>query len=229
VRQRRALPLRQDAPGPPSQQQQQQREQQQQQQWQEETKQQRRRPRLAASGLAAFGAAAAALAACPGAHAAGLIAEPSNALSLPTWAIHVSSGEPAQGVPCRLLPRRSRAHSPPGCWRPLQTPPPPAQHKPPPRAPASRPAPLVAEWLIAIGLFWRYAEVSGNPRWKGMSWAMLPALGSAMSACTWHFFYNSPDLDFLVAIQAGLTVVGNATCWVAAYRIYQAAKAEQGA
>ena len=43
----------------------------------------------------------------------------------------------------------------------------------------------VTEWLLAIALFWRYAEVSGNPRWKGMSWAMLPALGSAMSACTW--------------------------------------------
>jgi hypothetical protein len=44
-----------------------------------------------------------------------------------------------------------------------------------------------------------------------------------------HFFYNSLELDFLVAIQAGLTVVGNATCWIAAYRIYTAAKAEQGA
>ncbi|GBF92852.1 ycf49 [Raphidocelis subcapitata] len=156
-------------------------QQQQQREQGETTQQQRRRPRLAAGGLAAFGAAAAvsaALAACPEARAAGLIAEPANALSLPTWAIHVSS---------------------------------------------------VAEWLIAIGLFWRYAEVSGNPRWKGMSWAMLPALGSAMSACTWHFFYNSPDLDFMVAMQAALTVIGNATCWLAAYRIYAAAKAQPGA
>lgn len=24
---------------------------------------------------------------------------------------------------------------------------------------------------------------------------MLPCLGSAMCACTWHFFYNSPDLQ----------------------------------
>jgi hypothetical protein len=52
-----------------------------------------------------------------------------------------------------------------------------------------------------MGLMWRYAEVSGNPRWKGMTWGMLPALGSAMSACTWHFFYNSPDLEFLVPLQ----------------------------
>jgi hypothetical protein len=41
---------------------------------------------------------------------------------------------------------------------------------------------------------WRYGEVSGNPRWKGMAWGMVPCLGSAMCACTWHFFYNSPDL-----------------------------------
>ena len=48
-----------------------------------------------------------------------------------------------------------------------------------------------------------------------------------MSACTWHFFYNSPDLEFLVALQAFLTVVGNITCGVAAFRIWQGAKAEQ--
>eukprot|EP00879_Flechtneria_rotunda_P008560 GHRR01008970.1.p1 GENE.GHRR01008970.1~~GHRR01008970.1.p1 ORF type:complete len:188 (+),score=52.05 GHRR01008970.1:76-639(+) len=104
--------------------------------------------------------------------------EPSNALSLPTWAIHVSS---------------------------------------------------VTEWIAAMALMWRYAEVSGNPRWKGMTWGMMPALGSAMAACTWHFFYNSPDLDFLVSLQALLTVVGNFTCWIAAYRIFAAAQAETSA
>lgn len=35
------------------------------------------------------------------------------------------------------------------------------------------------------------------------------------------------DLDFLVALQAFLTVVGNCTCWFAAWRIYTAAQAEQ--
>ncbi len=58
------------------------------------------------------------------------------------------------------------------------------------------------------------AQVSGNPRWKGMTWGMLPALGSAMSACTWHFFYNSPDLEFLVALQArGWGGGGGAAGW----------------
>jgi hypothetical protein len=70
-----------------------------------------------------------------------LHAEPANALSLPTWAIHVSS---------------------------------------------------VTEWVAAMLLMWRYAEVTGNARWKGMAWGMMPSLGSAMAACTWHFFYNSP-------------------------------------
>ncbi len=51
------------------------------------------------------------------------------------------------------------------------------------------------------GLFWRYAEVTGNPRWKGMTWAMLPNLASALSAVTWHFFYNAPSLNFLVTLQ----------------------------
>ena len=50
----------------------------------------------------------------------------------------------------------------------------------------------VTEWIAAMALMWKYAEVSGNARWKGMTWGMMPALGSAMAACTWHFFYNSP-------------------------------------
>lgn len=53
---------------------------------------------------------------------------------------------------------------------------------------------------------------------------MLPLLGGAMSACTYHFFYNPSQLDFLVVLQAFLTFLGNATCAWAAYRIYQDAQ-----
>ena len=56
---------------------------------------------------------------------------------------------------------------------------------------------------------------------------MLPLLGGAFCACTYHFFYNSPQLDGIVALQAGLTVVGNGTCWLAAYRIYKASQVEE--
>lgn len=54
----------------------------------------------------------------------------------------------------------------------------------------------VTEWVAAMALFWKYAEVTGNERWKGMTWGMMPSLGSAMAACTWHFFYNSPGTVF---------------------------------
>jgi hypothetical protein len=70
-----------------------------------------------------------------------------------------------------------------------------------------------------MALMWQYAEVSGNPRWKGMAWGMMPALGSAMAACTWHFFYNSPDLDFLVGwvrvmlVTADRMALGAAAGW----------------
>lgn len=30
---------------------------------------------------------------------------------------------------------------------------------------------------------------------------MMPLLAGALCACTHHFFYNSPDLDVLVALQ----------------------------
>ncbi|RDX70871.1 hypothetical protein CR513_49837, partial [Mucuna pruriens] len=99
--------------------------------------------------------------------------EPSNALSLPTWAIHVSS---------------------------------------------------VAEWIIAMALVWQYGDKSGYPAWKGLSWGMVPLLGGAFCACTWHFFYNSESLDVLVALQAALTVIGNATMCIAAYRIYKSSQ-----
>ncbi|KAK7309020.1 hypothetical protein RJT34_05427 [Clitoria ternatea] len=99
--------------------------------------------------------------------------EPPNALSLPTWAVHVSS---------------------------------------------------VVEWIIAMALVWQYADKSGYQTWKGLSWAMVPLLAGALCACTWHFFYNSESLEVLVALQAALTVLGNATMCIAAYRIYKSSR-----
>ncbi|KAH7863050.1 hypothetical protein Vadar_012650 [Vaccinium darrowii] len=46
-------------------------------------------------------------------------------------------------------------------------------------------------------------------------------LGGAFCACTWHFFYNSKALEELVALQAALTVSGNATMCFAAFCIYK--------
>ncbi|KMZ56091.1 hypothetical protein ZOSMA_99G00210 [Zostera marina] len=97
-------------------------------------------------------------------------AEPSNALSLPTWAIHVSS---------------------------------------------------VVEWVTAMLLVWEYGEKSEYEAWKGLSWGMVPLLGGAFCACTWHFFYNSESLEILVVLQAALTVIGNFTMCIAAFRIYR--------
>ncbi|KAJ1414902.1 hypothetical protein B484DRAFT_335101 [Ochromonadaceae sp. CCMP2298] len=76
------------------------------------------------------------------------------------------------------------------------------------------------EWLVAMKLIWEHAETSSNPRWKGMTWGMIPSHASGLCACTYHLFYNSPALYPLVSIQAGLTVLGNAAMATAAYRIY---------
>ncbi|VFQ87603.1 unnamed protein product [Cuscuta campestris] len=100
-------------------------------------------------------------------------AEPPNALSLPTWAVHVSS---------------------------------------------------VIEWATAMALVWQYGERSGFESWKGLSWGMVPLLGGALCACTWHFFYNSESLEVLVALQAALTLIGNATMCIAAFRIYRSSE-----
>uniref|UniRef100_A0A0G4H1D7 Ycf49-like protein n=1 Tax=Chromera velia CCMP2878 TaxID=1169474 RepID=A0A0G4H1D7_9ALVE len=101
--------------------------------------------------------------------------EPLNALSLPTWTIHVSS---------------------------------------------------VVEWLVAMGLVWQWGERRDregrilNPRWKGLTWGMLPLHTSGLIACTYHIYYNAPTLDVLVAMQAALTVVGDILCALAAFRIF---------
>jgi hypothetical protein len=72
----------------------------------------------------------------------------------------------------------------------------------------------VLEWVLAIWLIWSYGEVVKNPAWRALSFGMLPSLVSAMCACTWHFFDNMPSLEWLVTLQAAMTVIGNATlCW----------------
>jgi len=79
----------------------------------------------------------------------------------------------------------------------------------------------VIEYLVAMGLVWAYADVSGNPRWKGLTWGMLPSHSGGITACVYHIFYNAPTLASVVALQASLTVLGNTTCAVAAYRIWR--------
>lgn len=93
-----------------------------------------------------------------------------NALSIPTWVIHISS---------------------------------------------------VIEWIAAIWLVWIYSEVSRNPAWRGLAIAMLPLLISAMCACTWHYFDNPESLEWLVTLQAAMTLVGNCTLCLAAWWIWR--------
>ena len=94
--------------------------------------------------------------------------EPPNALSIPTWVVHVSS---------------------------------------------------LLEWLVAMGLVWRIGDASGNPRWKGLTWAMIPSHSSGICACVYHFFYNAPSVGYVVLLQALLTFVGNSPLAFATYRL----------
>ena len=77
----------------------------------------------------------------------------------------------------------------------------------------------VFEYLFAMNLVWEFSKTTGNEKWKGMTWGMLPLHASGICACTYHFFYNPSALQFLVTSQAGLTLLGNITCMIAAFRI----------
>lgn len=80
------------------------------------------------------------------------------------------------------------------------------------------------EWLAAMGLIWKYADITGRQQWKGLVWGMIPLHTSGICACTYHLFYNAPELNALVAVQAALTSFGNAGMAYATWRIYKAAK-----
>ena len=82
----------------------------------------------------------------------------------------------------------------------------------------------VLEWMAAIWLIWTYAEVSQNRAWRSLSLGMLPALVSAMCACTWHFFDNLAALEWLVTLQAAMTVAGNFTLCAAGWWIWRSSR-----
>lgn len=77
----------------------------------------------------------------------------------------------------------------------------------------------VFEYLFAMDTIWRFAETTNNPKWKGLTWGMIPLHASGIAACTYHFFYNPSSLQFVVELQAFFTLLGNLTCAIAAYRI----------
>ncbi len=85
----------------------------------------------------------------------------------------------------------------------------------------------VLEWAAAIYYIWKYGEVTGDRSWYNLCFAMLPALVSAMCACTWHFFDNIQSLEWLVTLQASMTVVGNFTVCIAAWGIWRNSKKSQ--
>lgn len=75
----------------------------------------------------------------------------------------------------------------------------------------------LVEFLVAMGFAWRWADICGNPKWKGLTWGLIPLHSSGITACTYHLFYNR--IPVLVPLQALLTCAGNTSAAYAAYRI----------
>ena len=66
----------------------------------------------------------------------------------------------------------------------------------------------VCEFVLAMRLVTLYGERTGDEKWKGVAWGMLPSHASGVCACTYHLFYNQAALAWLVTAQAGLTFLG---------------------
>lgn len=75
----------------------------------------------------------------------------------------------------------------------------------------------LVEFLVAMGFCWKWADISNNMRWRGLTWGLLPLHTSGITAITYHLLYNS--LPVLVPLQAALTLFGNSTAMYAAYRL----------
>ena len=73
----------------------------------------------------------------------------------------------------------------------------------------------------------RLARRSGESAWHWLALAMLPALVSAMCACTWHLYDNSAALRGLVVLQAALTALGNGALALAALQLGESGDAER--
>ncbi|MEB3235420.1 MAG: DUF2499 domain-containing protein [Cyanobacteriota bacterium] len=86
----------------------------------------------------------------------------------------------------------------------------------------------VIEWLVAISAVVALGRQRGEGGWRWLALAMVPALASAMAACTWHLFDNATALDGLVVLQAGLTCLGNGALALAAWNLLRQQRARHG-
>ena len=43
---------------------------------------------------------------------------------------------------------------------------------------------------------------SGNPKWQGLTWAMIPSHTSGICACVYHIFYNAPSVAYIVLVRS---------------------------
>lgn len=77
----------------------------------------------------------------------------------------------------------------------------------------------VLEWVVAMVAVQRLGQLRAERGWRWLALAMLPALVSAMCACTWHLYDNAASLKGLVVLQAGLTAAGNLALALAALRL----------
>jgi hypothetical protein len=86
----------------------------------------------------------------------------------------------------------------------------------------------VVEWLVAISAVIALGRARAETGWRWLALAMVPALISAMAACTWHLFDNSSALNGLVVLQAGTTCLGNGAMAVAAWNLLRQQRTSHG-
>ena len=86
----------------------------------------------------------------------------------------------------------------------------------------------MVEWLVAIGAVTALGRARAETGWRWLALAMVPALISAMAACTWHLFDNASALDGLVVLQAATTCLGNVAMAAAGWNLVRQQRTSHG-
>lgn len=131
--------------------------------------------------------------------------EPQNALSLPTWSIHVSSA--VEWVALMFAIRRLAVYSDRiESFKRINE----LQASDVDESNANKTKKTVYQSrFISGGGYEGDNSVQTRNGLHSLSIAMAPLNGSALCALTYHFFYNNSSVSFLVVVQAALTVFGN--------------------
>nr|YP_009551047.1 hypothetical protein Ycf49 [Pseudellipsoidion edaphicum]QAA12057.1 hypothetical protein Ycf49 [Pseudellipsoidion edaphicum] len=67
----------------------------------------------------------------------------------------------------------------------------------------------VIDWLVFIEICWQYAYQTKSKKIINLTTSLTTFFLSGLCILTWHYFFNSTNLIWLIIFQSLLTLLGN--------------------